>query len=139
MREGLLAVGTYADFTDVQQAAYGLDIPSDSATQLSIEALIAKAEKRLLARVPSIPARIEAGTLDIMLVQGVVEDVVIRLIRNPQGFSSEQAGEFSYRIDRLVASGRIEITDDDVADLLPKAAHRGFGSMRLDVPAWRLP
>lgn len=130
-------MGTYADFSDIQLAAYGLDLPGSA--QQSVEAIIAKAEARLLARVPSIPERVESGELGTDLVRGVVEDIVIRLIRNPQGFSSEQAGDFSYRIDRLAASGVVQVTDDDVKDLLPKGSVRSFGTVRLGVPAWRLP
>lgn len=130
-------MGVYATFQDVVDAGYGMDIPVEATA--AVEALIGKAELRLLARVPTIPARILDGTLDTDLVRGAVEDIVLRVIRNPNGYSSEQAGEFSYRIDRAVASGRIEITPDDVQDLLPVSRARGIGSFRVGVPSWRLP
>ncbi|GAB3912681.1 hypothetical protein GCM10029964_120910 [Kibdelosporangium lantanae] len=41
----------------------------------------------------------------------VEADIVLRLIRNPEGFTQESDGNYSYMISNQVASGRLEITD----------------------------
>jgi len=130
----------YTSPQDIRDAAYGITIPPGGEVDASLSGLIDKAERRLIARVPSIPARVADGTLEVAAVRDAIEDIVLRVVRNPNGYSSEQAGEFSYRIDRVTASGRIEITDADLVGLLlPVSASTGFGSIRLGVPSWRLP
>lgn len=119
---------------DIRDAAYGLELPSADA----LVRLIAKAEDRLLARVPTIPARVADGSLRVELVRGVVEDIVLRVVRNPDGHSSEQPGPFSFRLDRAVASGRVEVTPQDVATLSPRATP-AVGVVQLVVPLTRTP
>lgn len=132
-----MAEELFATVDDVQ-AVYEQEIPAGARKRVDL--LLRKAQARLLARVPSIRARLDAGSLEPVLVRGALEDIVLRVLRNPNGYSMEQAGEFAYRIDRAVASGRIQITDEDVAPLLPPAARRPAGSIRVSVPArQRLP
>lgn len=132
-------MASYTSPQDVRSAAYGITIPQSNDVDRSLEALIRKAERRLLARVPSIPARIASAELEVAAVRDAVEDIVLRVIRNPNGYSSEQAGEFSYRIDRVVASGRIEITPEDLVGLRPSKRAGTGRSIRLAIPRWRLP
>lgn len=131
-------MGEYVVAQDVRDAAYGLTIPEDAVTTVALERLVVKAESRLLARVPSIPSRVQSGVLDVELVRGVVEDIVLRVVRNPRGLSYEQAGEFAYRIDQATTTGAIEVLDADIASLLPRRLS-AVGSIRLGVPDWRLP
>lgn len=128
----------YVDFEGVKEAAYGMTVPS--AAQPSVERLIAKAGERLAARVPRIQERVRDGSLSKELVAGVIEDMVIRVIRNPYGYASEQAGEFMYRIDRAVASGAVQVNQSEV-DLLMDAASAGsgFGRISMSLPPWRIP
>lgn len=128
----------YTTPADIREAAYGIAIPEGEDVDAALAKLIAKAERRLIGRVPSIPGRIIAGTLDVDRVKDAVEDIVLRVVRNPNGYSSEQAGEFSYRIDRVTASGRIEVTPDDLVGLLPSRPVAAR-SIRLGLPKWRLP
>lgn len=125
----------YVDAAGIRSAAYGMTIPSQA--DASIDRLVAKAGERLKARVPRLEARVDDGSLSKDLVAGVVEDMVLRVIRNPYGFAQEQAGEFMYRIDSAVASGAVQVTGDDL-ELLTQSG-LPFGSMRTRLPAWRLP
>lgn len=128
----------YVDFRGIQEAAYGMDIPDEA--EASVTRLINKAGERLSARVPRIPHRVADGAITRDLVAGVIEDMVIRVVRNPYGFAQEQAGEFSYRIDRVVASGAVQVTEDDVLTLTGGGTTSGtFGRVTMGVPAWRLP
>jgi hypothetical protein len=127
----------YLDFEGVREAAYGMEIPQEAAA--AVTRLIDKAGERLAARVPRIPARVADGVLTKALVRGVVEDMVIRVIRNPYGYAQEQAGEFMYRIDRAVASGAVQVTDEDVQTLTGDGGGGSFGRVTMGIPAWRLP
>lgn len=130
------ALTRWLTFDELVEVAFGLDIPETS--RKSGERLIAKAERRLIDRVPRLEARIASGDLDPETVRGVVEDIVLRVIRNATGLSSEStAGGFSRAFDRLASSGRIEVLRDDLKDLLP--APRRVGSVRIGIPGWRLP
>lgn len=117
--------------------AYGMDIPDEFEQE--VVALVVKAERRLLRRARSIPDRIKDGRLDVEDVADVVADMVLRVVKNPGGYSSEQAGEFSYRIDWGAASGRIHVTKEDLQNLGIGGSGAGLRPIRSSVPAWRLP
>lgn len=127
----------YVDFARIQGAAYGMDIPSEAED--SVTRLISKAGERLAARVPRLEERVSAGKLSVELVAGVIEDMVIRVVRNPFGYAQEQAGDFMYRIDKAVASGLVEVRAEDVATLRSGSTGTGFGRVRMKIPGWRLP
>lgn len=128
----------YATVDDIRAVAYGVTIPCDADGALS--RLIAKAEARLLIAVPSIASRLAAGTLDVDLVKGVVEDMVLRIVRNPRGLRSVSIDDFQATIDRALSSGELYVSDAEVALLSPAArASRNFGSVRIGLPEWRLP
>lgn len=123
-------------FDQLVDAAFGLYIPAEA--QRSAERLIAKAEQKLIDRVPGLLARNAAGRPSDDTVRGSVEDIVLRVIRNTEGLTGEgTAGGFSRQFDRLAASGRIEVLREDVKDLMP--ARRRVGSIRVGIPDWRLP
>lgn len=63
---------------------------------------------RIKRRLPTIEDRIAAGTLDVDLVVDVVCDVVLRVLKNPDGFRSEQSGDYMYSLERGASSGRLE-------------------------------
>lgn len=50
-------------------------------------------------------------------VRDVQAEMVARRLRNPSGMMKENDGEYSYELDRGVASGRLELTPEDLADL----------------------
>lgn len=120
----------------LQAAAYGLDIPEAHREQ--VEALLAKAERRLINRVKHIPKRIDQGKLTAEEVADVVHDMVLRVVKNPGGYSSEQAGEFSYRLDWAAASGRIHITKEDLKNLGIGTNGPAVGVMWSKPSAWRI-
>jgi hypothetical protein len=129
-------VTRWLTFEELVDAAFGIDIPEIS--RRSVERLIEKAETKILNRVPGLEARIAAGTVSDDTMRGVVEDIVLRVVRNATGLSGEStAGGFSRQFDRLAASGRIEVLREDVKDLMP--ARRRVGSVRIGLPDWRMP
>lgn len=122
----------------IREAAYGLTIPAGDAADAQIQALIDKAATRLASRLPSLQRRIDAGTLDIEVVQGVVEDMVLRVMRNPRALRSIGLDDFQETVDTSTSTGLLYVSADELALLRP-ARTRRVGSIRLGVPAWRLP
>lgn len=80
-----------------------------------VDALLARA-RRMIER-----AAISCGTtidaLDAGAVIDVQADMVARVLRNPEGVRTESDGQYSYQLDSRAASGRLELTDEDMATL----------------------
>lgn len=82
-------MSVWASVADIE-AVYEDEVPDRAA------ALLDQAETLLNAQVPTIGARITAETLDPDLVRITLVDAVIRVLRNPRGFSWEREGDYSY-------------------------------------------
>lgn len=77
-----------------------------------VQDLLDRAE-RIVARKINIPARVLNGLTTVDDVRDVLVEMVLRVMRNPRGTSSQTTGPFSQVIDRSVASGRLELTMSD--------------------------
>lgn len=66
-------------------------------------------ELLIRSRIPDLDARVADGTLDVEIVIMIEAEAVLRLIRNPEGYTAETDGNYSYQISVKVASGRIDI------------------------------
>jgi hypothetical protein len=120
---------------DIQDAAFGLYFSDQELSQLP--KLIAKAERTVISRIPRVLERIENGQLHVDTVRGVVERMVLRVVRNPEGLQSDSTGGVSSSWWRHSGSGVMELLKEDLQELMPRS--RQFGSMRMSVPSWRLP
>lgn len=118
-------MGTYAVFEDVA-GAYESVLPEGKRAW--IENLIGKAERLLLKRVPSLAARIAAGTQDVQSVIDAVVAAVLRVVRNPTGFASETEANYAYTVDRTVAGGKLFYTGDDLV-LVQAMTAGGYGRL----------
>lgn len=113
------------------------DTPFVEDQRERIQKLIDLASLRLIARIPSIPDRVASGDLDRELVVGVVADVVLRIIRNPDGYESVSESEGPYSgTYRWSGGDKVWIRDSDIRDLLPKRTRR-YGSIQLGVSGWQ--
>lgn len=130
-------MGTYATVDSLRAAAFGIDIPAGEAADTAVARLIDKAEARILAQVPSIPGRVEAGTLDADLVGGVVEDMVLRVVSNPRGIRTVSIDDYQETVDKALSSGALYLTPEEVALLAGNVGGR-VGSIKLATPAWWL-
>jgi hypothetical protein len=92
--------------------------------------LLADAAAILLARVPTIPARVAAGTLDAALVKRVQAAMVKRVLSNPDGKRQEAIDDYSWTRDNAVSAGMLYATADEIAELSPQTRLR-FGSIIL--------
>src|SRR6476661_2322752 len=82
-----------------------------------------EAVRLLLRKAPNLMQRMAAydpakGTgLDPAFVKDKVLGAVLRVMRNPEGMLSETEGDYSYRLNPVVASANIWYTKDELADL----------------------
>lgn len=67
------------------------------------------AEILIKSRIPDLDAQVLAGTIDEQTVVMVEADMVLRLIRNPDGYMQESDGNYSYMISNQVASGKLTV------------------------------
>ena len=72
-------------------------------------------ENIIRVRIPDLDDLITEGKLDVDIVIMVEAEAVLRLIRNPEGYTSEVDGNYSYQISQRVASGKLEILDSEWA------------------------
>lgn len=128
----------YASYDDIVTSAIGVDFDGISSAQ--VEALIAKATLRLLTEIPTITARVAAGALSDQLVSSVVQDMVVRVLQNPQGLRSVSIDDYQATVDRTLSSGQIYVTEAERALLSPGPTRQcRVGSLRISIPAWRVP
>lgn len=100
----------YASATDV---AALLARELDTAETALVERRLAQVERMILRRVPDLATQIDAGDLDEADVIDIEAEAVLRLIRNPEGYTSESDGTYSYQFDRETASGKLEILSEE--------------------------
>lgn len=100
----------YATADDVQ-ARYEQDL--DDRLQSLVNTRLGDAELLIKHRIPDLDDQVTAGTLDVEIVKLVESEMVLRLIRNPEGYSQESDGNYSYAIYQQVASGKLEVTEDE--------------------------
>jgi len=82
-------------------------------------------------RFPSIDSRIDAGHLDPNLVKLVLVQMVIRVLRNPEGLRVMSLGAYSETRESSPDHLGLHLTDDEVAVLAPRSRAGGFGSIPL--------
>ncbi len=106
-------MGEYATVEDVE-LAWNQPVTDESY----VDYLIDKAERLVRDSVPTLADRITAEKITTETVGDVVVDMVVRLLRNPEGLSSESAGDYSYQRNAATGEGRITLRPDEKARLL---------------------
>ncbi len=94
---------------------------------------------RLRARQAGIDvdAAVRAGTISGEVAALAVANMVLRVLRNPNGLRSETTGPFSRTYDTTAAAGLLVVTDDDLAAVTPAEvvpdglAGLGVGTIRV--------
>jgi len=117
-----MALATSADVI-----ARWLGEPLEAEVLAVIEVRLEDAERILKSRIPDLLAR--AADPDLpdyhdSVIQ-VESDMILRLIKNPDGFSQESDGNYSYAIYQQVAAGRLMVLEDDW-DLLQPGDGKGM-------------
>lgn len=62
--------------------------------------------------------RLDSGILALALYEMIVAEAALRVCRNPEGYTSEEQGNYSYTVRAAVASGYIMFTDMNMRALL---------------------
>lgn len=124
----------WATVSDVNNAYEG-DISTEQTDW--VQALIDRAERRLLSKVRSIPSRVESGKLEQADVVDVVVSAVLRVFRNPEGASMEMEGNYSIQLRADVAGGSLFFTADELAQVRGGSSVGYPGAIQSRVPGYR--
>lgn len=100
----------YASAVDIADRL-GRDL--DDLEARIVETRLDDVEALIKTRVPDLDDKITDGKLNQRLVIMVEADALLRLIRNPDGFTQETDGNYSYSIDARVASGRLSLLPEE--------------------------
>ncbi|MEO6084434.1 MAG: Gp19/Gp15/Gp42 family protein [Umezawaea sp.] len=96
-------------FAVAQDVEQRLGRPLDAAEAQIVEARLGDAELLLRSRIPDLTVRVNSGALARDAVVMVEADMVLRLVRNPEGYAQESDGNYSYMLRTDVASGRLTV------------------------------
>lgn len=111
----------YATVEDVQKRYHDT---IDESLAVVVGTRLNDAELIIKSRVPDLDAKVtDSETYEQILIM-IEADMVLRLIKNPDGYSQESDGNYSYAIYQNVASGRLEVLDNEW-DLLGPDGGRG--------------
>jgi hypothetical protein len=93
---------------------------SMTAAQESLAAWLIRAASNLVrSRVPLIDQQIALGLVTAEMAALTVTNMVLRVLRNPNGLRSETVGPFSRAYDTSVAAGLLVFSEDDAAIITP--------------------
>lgn len=93
--------------------------PLSAQETTNATAFLADAWALLLGRRPSLEADMTAGTVSMDNVTRVVCAMVLRVMKNPNGFASEAIDDWSGTRNALIASGELTVTPAELADVTP--------------------
>lgn len=103
-------------FQDLQDRS---EVPLEGFEQVFVSNLIRQATSRVRSRWGALVAsRLASGALDAEDFKDVVARAVLRILRNPEGFTGETEGNYQYQKRATVAAGYLFFTDDDIIDLI---------------------
>jgi hypothetical protein len=125
---------TYATWDDLV-LNYEASLPVEARPRM--ESLVRQASAKLTALVPSLPARLAAGSVDAELPRGLVVEAVLRVYRNPAGVSQQSTGPFSRSLHKDAARAEIFFDPEVVRALLAPDGERsaGVGTFQIGIPA----
>jgi len=83
------------------------------AEAVIVERRLEYVEDVILTRIPDLAAKIAETPRLGRLLTMVEVDAILRLIKNPEGYTAETDGNYSYQIDGRVASGRISLLPEE--------------------------
>lgn len=73
------------------------------------------AERLIKSRIPDLDQKITDGDIAVDLVKMIEANAVVRLVRNPNAYTGETDGNYSYQINWKTATGELEILDNEWA------------------------
>lgn len=70
-------------------------------------------------KAPNLDADITAGAVSKGNAVRVIVAMVLRVLRNPEGFLEESIDDYRYRRDSLISSGALHVTAAELAAVVP--------------------
>lgn len=119
--------------TQVKDVATTLGRPIVEPETGQVEKWITRVENRIRQRVQDLDIRLQEPFYTETFT-GVVEDVVIRKINNPEGLRSERIDDYYY--DRGDKTSDLWPTEDEWAALMPASSTAAFSTRPGFVPGW---
>lgn len=123
------------DPNDIVKLAEAFGITLSTAQKQALDVLIPKAQSMLPA---GLEARLAAGTVNEATVVSVVEDMIVRVLRNVRGLRQVSIDDYSATIDQAISSGQLYLSPEERARL-GGSRRRRVGSIRLAIPPHRVP
>lgn len=102
----------YASVEDVE-ARLGRDL--DTGESQIVSTRLNDIELMIRYRIPDLDTKVATGVIDPQVIVMVECDAILRLIRNPEGFTAETDGNYSYQISTQVASGKLDVFPNEWA------------------------
>lgn len=103
--------------------------PFTDAEAAIVDAVIAEASDKLLAKVPAIDTLIDGNSHKTALAKHAVVNAVRRRFMNPEGVLEFSIDDYKARRDSTTSTGKVYIDKEDLVGL--KAVRRKFGTIRL--------
>lgn len=100
----------YATTADVEAR---LGRPLDDAEEVIANSRLNDAELILRVAIPDLDDRVAASPTYEQTVIMVEADMVIRLLKNPDGFIQESDGNYSYMRSQALATGRLQVLPEE--------------------------
>lgn len=100
----------YAEVSDVQ-ARLGRPLTDDEEAQAVT--LLADVEMELLVRIPDLHDQVADEKIPEANVIRVEASVVARLLRNPEGYTSETDGNYTYQLNYRLTTGELSISQKE--------------------------
>lgn len=118
---------TYADV----QARFVDGDGTDLGEQAAVESLIADVLDDIQVKYGvSVQNRLDAGLITERTVKRIVSNVVLRVLRNPDGIYRESLGNYEYTMSQKVASGYVLYLPEEIAALTGAGTLR-FGTVNM--------
>lgn len=128
-----MSVVQFSDIVALAQPTRPI-LPSD---QSWIEGKIFEAEVLLATRRGDLQTWIDAGPTGKRkpILIAVVNRMIQRVVKNPDGLFTESDGNYSYGRDKSLGSGEVRANEDDWA-MLGMGSNRRLTSYRMGLPSW---
>ena len=95
-----------------------------AAEETVADTLLGDAWSILTARRPTLEADITAGTVTEANVVRILSQMVLRVMKNPEGYRSQSIDDYSYTRDPAASAGWLYVTDEELADITPDGYKR---------------
>lgn len=102
----------YATYQDVE-ARLGRTLGASEQTIVTTR--LNDIELMIRHRIPDLDTKVSTGVIDPQMLVMIECEAILRLIRNPEGFTAETDGNYSYQISSEVASGKLDILPSEWA------------------------